>query len=123
MSSIVDAAIRADLVLATDSPYTIAFVFEDENGTAVDFTGSTFDLVVKARDASNNPTGSALLTLSTGGGIAGTLSLGQFQPTFPKQSAGGLAAGAYVYEARRLVAAVPLEVVLVGTIDVVPGLS
>lgn len=125
MSSLLDTAPRADLVVPTDSPRAFPFVFKDENGNAIDYTGSTFSLVVKARDANDNPTGSALLTLTTGSGIAGTLSSGEFQPTFPKSSAWTTAspAGAYIYEVLRLVSSVVIEPMMVGKLDVVTGLS
>lgn len=125
MSSLLDTAPRIDLVLPTDSPRTFAWTFTDENGLAIDYTGSTFDLKIKARDANNNPTGSVLHTLTTGSGIAGTLSAGEFNPTFPEAGSWSTPspAGAYIYEARRLVAATPVEPMLVGLIDVETGLS
>lgn len=122
-ASLLDAAARVDLIMASDSATTVQLNFEDSDGASIDFTGSTFSLVVKARDANNAPTGSAVLTLTTGSGIAGTVASGEVIPTFPKAASSGLAVGSYIYEIRRLVAAASIEVVAVGLIDVVAGLS
>lgn len=125
MTTLLEASTRSDLIIPSDTARTLSFVFVDENDNAIDYTGSTFSLVIKARDANDNPTGSALHTLTTGSGIAGDVSLGEFQPTFPKSSAWSTpsVAGAYIYEVLRLVAAAPIEPVLVGKIDIVTGLS
>lgn len=117
---------RIDLQFADNAPATFMFEFTDANGQEIDYTGSTFKLQVKARDSSNAPTGSALLTLETGDGIAGDLSLGEFQPTFPKyveSPLDGLPAGDYVYDLLRLTSGDPVERVAWGLIDVETGVT
>jgi hypothetical protein len=120
--SILDAASRADLVINTKAGRAFPFVFEDENGDAVDFTGSTFRLQVKAWNG-NAATGSALLTLTTGDGIEGDVADGECQPVFPPAADEGLAVGQYVYDIMRLESGEPVETVQVGLIDAVDGVT
>jgi hypothetical protein len=117
---------RIDLVLDpnTDNPFLFDFV--DESGVAINFTGSTFKLQAKAVTGADEPTGSALLTLATGSGISGTLSQGQFNPTFPKYVASplaGLPVGRYVYTCLRLESAAPVEPFCWGFLDVNAGVA
>lgn len=125
MSSLLDIATRIDLIVPTDSPRTFYWQRGDENGTNYDFTGSTFSLSIKARNANDEPTGSILHTLTTGSGIAGDVSIGEFQPTIPKSSAWSTPspAGDYIYEVLRLVSGVAVEPFQVGILDVEQGLS
>lgn len=123
MTAPLNSAPRADIVLKANTARTVPFVFKDESGQAIDYTGSTFKLEVKARDANNEPTGSVLLTLATGSGIAGDVSLGEFEPTFPAAASSGLPAGQYIYDVLRLESAVAVEPVMVGLIDVEEGIT
>jgi hypothetical protein len=114
---------RIDFQFAQNAPATFLLEFTDSNGQAIDFTGSTFKIQVKARDASDAPTGSSLLTLTTGSGIDGDLAEGEVQPTFPKESLSGLPAGEYIYDCLRLESSVVKERLFWGLIDVASGVT
>lgn len=117
---------RIDLQFSSNAPFTRTFIIEDANGAAADLTGSTFKLQVKARDANDAPTGSVLLTLTTGSGIAGTVASGEIEPTFPLyvvSPLAGLPPGDYVYDCLRLVSGVIVERVLWGLIDTDVGVT
>lgn len=116
-------AAEVDIAYSHNAPFTANLVMTDENGMAYDFTGSTFKLEVKAADANGNPTGSVLLTLSTGSGIGGTLASGEVQPTFPAQASSGLAPGSYVYDCVREVSSVIVDRVFYGSITVTTGIT
>lgn len=105
---------------ARNAPFTCVFVSKGSNGAAHNFTGSTFRMQVKARDANGDPTGAPLLTRETGSGIAGTLAAGEIIPTFPAQS---LSVGVYVYDLLRLESGAVKERIWTGTITVVSGVT
>lgn len=103
----------------TANPFARLWV--DGNRNPIDFTGSTFKLEVKARDANGDPTGSVLLSLETGSGISGAVADGEFDVIFPKyveSPLAGLPVGDYVYDVLRLVSGVAVEPMCWGFIDV-----
>ncbi len=115
---------RIDFETSHNAPATFPMIWEDENGQSIAFSATTtFKLQVMATDAAGNPTGSALLTLSTGSGIAGDVTAGEFTPTFPAQSAGGLPPGVYAYDCVRLDSAIFVEVHCYGTLTVKKGVT
>jgi hypothetical protein len=116
-------ATQVDPTFADNAPFQLDLVSEDQNGQAEDFTGSTFRLQVKAKDANGLPTGSPLLTLTTGDGISGALDQGEIFITFPKASEDGLPVGQYVYDVLRLVAGEVVERLYFGTITVTQGVT
>lgn len=120
----VGAGPRIDFVLDPNSDNPLYHIFTDENGTGINYTGSTFRLSVKAVDSADNPTGSILLTLTTGSGISGTLASGEFNVTFPDAADGGLPANArYAYTCLRIASGVAAEPHCWGFIDVGPGIA
>lgn len=114
---------RIDFKLDPKSDIPNYFVFTDENGQAISFTGSTFRLQAKAVDGNDDPVGSVLLTLTTGSGISGTLAQGQFNVTFPDSADSGLPQGRYAYTCLRISGGVAVEVQCWGFIDVGPGVA
>lgn len=117
---------RLDLTINPNTVNSFAFLWKDQNGVAIDYTGATFKLQVKARDTNDAPIGSVLLTLATGSGISGTVSDGEFNIDFPKyvlSPAAGLPVGSYVFDVLRLESAVAVEPVCWGLLDVVVGVT
>jgi hypothetical protein len=122
--SFLKSAPRVDIVLNAESANTVAFLFKSNNtNQPIDCTGSTFDQKVSAADADRQPTGSVLLALQTGDGIAGDVSAGEFQPTFPAQDDSGLPPGTYLYQVRRLLDGSPIKTMQVGIIEVTGGIG
>lgn len=120
----IGAGPRIDFILDpnTDNPCT--FLFMDENGGSIDFTGSTFRLEVKIADGNDDPAGPILLTLTTGSGLSGTLASGEFNVTFPDDGDGGLAGPArYVYTCLRISGGAAVEPHCWGFIDVGAGVA
>lgn len=119
----IGAGPRIDFVLdpGTDNPFY--FVMTDEDGQAIDFTGSTFKLQVKAVDGNDDVTGSVLLTRSTGSGISGTLASGEINITFPDAADSGLAKGRYAYTCLRISGGSAVEPIFWGFIDVGAGVA
>lgn len=114
---------RLDLKLNSESANPFAYIWTDGNREPIDFTGSTFKIEVKARDANGDPTGTVELTLETSSGITGTLADGEFNLIFPAEDDSGLAPGSYVYDCIRLVGGAAVEPMLWGNIDVNEGIA
>lgn len=115
------AGTRIDFTLDPNTANPFSYVWVDENDRPIDYSGSTFKLQAKARNANGMPTGTVLLTLATGSGISGALADGEFDLEFP--SVGGLAQGSYIYTCLRLVAGVAVEPMCWGNIDVEAGIA
>lgn len=118
-----EAATRIDFKTKANTASVFELRIEDGNGQSIDYTGSTFQLDVKARDDNGLPTGSVLLSLATGSGIGGDVAQGEISVTFPAQADTGLPPGAYIYDCLRLDTGVPVECVFVGDIDVEEGIT
>lgn len=104
-------------------PKPVAAILVDGDDQPHDYTGSTFKITVKARTAADEPTGSLLLTLLTGGAISGDVSAGELHIVFPAQASSGLAPGAYVGDVMRLSGGVMQETVCRLIYDVLDGVS
>lgn len=117
---------QADFTLDPNTKNPFALVMEDANGSPIDYTGSTFLLEVKARDANDAPTGSVLLSLETGSGIEGDVEDGEIEIEFPLYVASplaGLPAGSYIYTCLRLESGIAVEPAFWGFIDVEAGVA
>lgn len=114
---------RVNVKYGVNAPKVVSLKLTDPNGLAHNFTGSTFRLQAKVRTDAGEPTGSALLTLTTGSGISGTLAQGEIIFTLPRQASSGLPAGEYIYDIIRISGGVPVERLIWGWISAKEGVA
>lgn len=107
---------QADFEITTNAPWAFPWQFQDENETAIDYTGSTFKLQTKLAAGGGVVT---TLTSPAGGITHDDLASGKITVTFPA----GIAVGDYVHDLARLVGGVIVELMWRGTLKVEQGVT
>jgi hypothetical protein len=115
------AASTYDIDLEQGSTYSTVFTYTDSNGAAVNLTGFTARMQVRAVYAASGP--SISLTTSAGGGISLGGAAGTVTVTVPAATSANLVAKNYVYDLELVSAGGVVTKLIRGKMKVLPEVT